>query len=125
LSTGEVEIDKDTPAPDILKNVFARSVDNFRDPTKPIPAPKKGGSPLDPNPAGTFGSAFNGAIMHGLQLRLLDLVGLTDPDHPKVYSGGKAFEIQRMSNEEAKAEQAKNPGALVRPVWPPAGTVRP
>jgi hypothetical protein len=116
FSTNEVETTQAIAPPNLLKDVFDQSLNSFHDPSKPIPA--KNAAPNNPffSPPG-FGRAFGGPnagpIRSGLQLRLLDLVGLTDPDGARVYSGGKAFEIVRMSNEEAKKEREKNPGAAI------------
>jgi hypothetical protein len=112
LSTNEVEIDREIAAPELLKDVFAKSLDGFRDPSKPLPAKKGAGNGFDgfagPPKAG-FSGSFGGAVTRGLQLRLLDLVGLINSDGPRVYSGGKAFEVQRMTAEEIKAAQSKDP----------------
>jgi hypothetical protein len=107
LSTNEVEVEKEIVPPDVLKDLFAKSRDAFHDPGKPLPA-KRAENIM---PLGFGPMSRGGVIVRGLQLRLLDLVGLTNPAGPMVYSGGKAFEVQRMSAEEAKAFRAKNPGA--------------
>jgi hypothetical protein len=120
LSTNEVEVEKQIVPPKLLTDVFAKSLDDFRDPTKPLPPVKKKAPMFDAG-AG-FSSSFGGTVTTGLQLRLLDLVGLTDADGPRVYSGGKAFEAVRMSAEEVKAERAKNPklGFYIPPPKRPA-----
>src|SRR5262245_10339834 len=41
LSTNEVEIEKQIVPPEVLKDVFAWSLDGFRDPAKPLPPGKK------------------------------------------------------------------------------------
>jgi hypothetical protein len=109
LSTNEVEVDKEIAPPKVLAEVFAKSLDGFRDPARPVMAFKLK-SPMLPalNPQPGFGAPFSGPVSGGLQLRLLDLVGLMNPDGPRVYSGGKAFEMRGMSAEEAKAERAAN-----------------
>jgi len=112
FSTNEVESGQQIAPPDLLKQVFDSSVNGFRDPSKPIPPIKRDGNfnPFNPGPGfGRIVRPQGGAVVSGLQLRLLDLVGLTDPDGPKVYSGGKAFELQRMTAAEAKKLSEKNP----------------
>jgi len=94
LSTDEIETEKQVVPPDRLKEVFSRSLDGFREPGKPLPAMKREGTVL-PDIRRPQAPGAN-AITGGLQLRLLDLVGLTDPEGPRVYSGGKAFELQRI-----------------------------
>jgi hypothetical protein len=114
FSTTEVEVEKEITPPKLLEDVFAKSLSEFRNPSKPLPVPeKKDFSPFGPGPKSGFGSAFGGTITRGLQLRLLDLVGLSDPDGPRVHSGGKAFEVMRMTFEEGKKERAKNSGAAL------------
>ncbi len=113
LSTNEVEIEKEIVPPTVLKDVFAKSLDGFRDPAKPLPVHK-----------GTAFGRRNGfghplSVSGGLQLRMLDLVGLIDADGPKVYSGGKAFEVRQMSAEETKAALRGN--SAVKPLAPFAG----
>ena len=111
LSTSDVEVEKEIATPELLKDVFAKSLDGFRDPSKPLPVKKDGAfNPFEAPRNGGFNGAFGNVVMIGMQLRLLDLVGLINADGPKVYSGGKAFEVQRMSFEEAKTSRAKNSG---------------
>jgi len=112
FSTTEVEVVQEIAPPKVLEDVFAKSLAEFRNPSKPLPVSnKKDFSPLGLDPKGGFGGSFGGTVTRGLQLRLLDLVGLIDPDGPRVHSGGKAFEVMRMTFEEGKKERAKNPGA--------------
>jgi len=49
-----------------------------------------------------WGTAFHGTVAYGVQLRMLDLVGLTDREAPKVFVGGQPFELIRLGNEETK-----------------------
>ncbi len=114
FSTTEVEVEKQIAPPKVLEDVFAKSLAEFRNPSKPAPVPgKKEVGPFTAGKStGGFGSSFGGTVTGGLQLRLLDLVGLSDPDGPRVHSGGKAFEVMRMTFEEGKKERAKNPGAF-------------
>jgi len=119
LSTNEVEVEKEITPPQLLKDVFADSLHGFREPGKPLPARKAGGfDPVKGRYVG-FGRANSGgpgprgagggeAIRHGLQLRLLDLIGLIDPDGPRAYSGGKAFEMVRVPFEKAQPLAGKN-----------------
>jgi hypothetical protein len=100
LSTNEVEVVKEIVPPQPLKDVFSESLDGFRHPGKPVVKKNQPNAPFNPNDG--FGIP-NRVVMRGLQLRLLDLVGLINADGPRVYSGGKAFEVQRMNAEEAKA----------------------
>jgi len=101
LSTNEVEVEKAPAIPELLKDVFAKSRDTFRDPSKPLPKAKKEGvHPYRDQPG--FGSSFGSGIVRGVQLRKLDLVGLIDEKGPKVYSGGKAFEVMQMNAAEMK-----------------------
>lgn len=120
FSTTEVEVEKEIAPPKLLEDVFAKSLAEFRNPSKPLAVPgKKGFSPFETDPKGGFGGSFRGTITRGLQLRLLDLVGLSDPGGPRVHSGGKAFEVMRMTAEEAKKERAKNPAAIIEGGLPP------
>jgi hypothetical protein len=122
FSTTEVEVEKEIAPPKLLEDVFAKSLAEFRNPSKPLPVPsKKEFSAFGAPPKDSFGGSFRGTIARGLQLRLLDLVGLSDPDGPRVHSGGKAFELMRMTAEEAKKERAKNPGAVVEGFLPNFG----
>ena len=113
FSTGDVETEKDMEAPTLLKNVFAKSSADFHDSSTPVVTAQKkndmafifGGK----NPG--FGGTLRNTVVHGLQLRLLDLVGLIDPDQPKVYSGGKAIEVMRFSPQEIEAAAKKHPNA--------------
>jgi hypothetical protein len=91
LSTNEVEIEKEIAPPDLLKDVFAKSLDSFRNPAKPAAKKKEGGNPFEENPKGFGHTAWSNAVVRGLQLRLLDLVGLINPDGPKVYSRWQGF----------------------------------
>lgn len=108
FSTNDVEVETSPETPKLLKQVFAKSLESF---AKPAPIAEGGtslmgrgrvlGRPgfgmvsnermigLAPDPA------LGDVISEGLQLRLLDLVGLMDAGGPKVYSGGKAFELIR------------------------------
>lgn len=97
FSTDDVEVDKAPPTPKSLREVYSKSIGEFLSPSPQKPA-KNENDPLMVLPGrGTgFGRAFNQIVSPGLQLRLLDLVGLADPDDLKVYSGGKAFEVMRM-----------------------------
>jgi hypothetical protein len=115
LSTNEVEVEKEIVASEQLKQAFAKSLDLFRDPTKAMPR-RKDMNPFA-QPKGEFSGSFGNVVMPGLQLRLLDLVGLMD-DAPRVFSGGKAFEVQRMTFVEAKAVKGKTPDLTVRPTRP-------
>jgi hypothetical protein len=121
LSTNEVEIEKEITPPQLLKDVFADSVSGFRNPAKGLPERKPGG--FDPGKGRYVGfgrvekgdgfqQRFSGgeAVRHGLQLRLLDLVGLINADGPKVYSGGKAFEMVRVPFDQAKAIRSADKG---------------
>ena len=125
LSTNEVEIEKEITPPELLKDVFADSLRGFREPGKPLPARKAGGfdpvkgryvgfgradNASNPGPRGAGGGE---AIRHGLQLRLLDLIGLINPDGPRAYSGGKAFEMVRVPFNQAKALAAQNGNVLL------------
>jgi hypothetical protein len=110
LSTNEVEVETEIVPPQSLKDVFTKSLEGFRDPAKPIAAKNKDFGPF--GSTNGFGGV-PGVIQRGLQLRLLDLVGLMNADGPRVYSGGKAFEIQRMTAEEIKAARAKNPNSVL------------
>jgi len=114
LSTNEVEVEKAPAIPELLKDVFAKSRDTFRDPSKPLPKSDKAGtSPFGDHPR--LGGRFRDAIVRGVQLRMLDLVGLINDKGPQVYSGGKAFEVMRMSAEEAKkAREAKTAAELLK-----------
>jgi hypothetical protein len=105
LSTNEVEVEKEPAVPEALKDLFARSREAFHEPAKPLPKTKS--DRIMPTFMAGGGVGAN-VVVRGLQLRLLDLVGLTNSDGPKVYSGGKAFEAQRMSIEELKAARAKD-----------------
>jgi hypothetical protein len=103
FSTNEVEVETAPATPQLLKDVFAKSLDAFKKssqakaaPTTPPPAQTKG-PPLavtEKSQPG-FGATRNGTVVSGLQLRLLDLVGTINADGPKAYSGGKAFELVR------------------------------
>jgi hypothetical protein len=102
LSTNDVEIQKEIAPPRELEDVFARSLAEFRKSrTKTETA-----NSARPDRTELIGYGLDGVRKRGLQLRLLDLVGLTNPDGPVVYSGGKAFEIQWMTFEERKVAQA-------------------
>jgi hypothetical protein len=114
FSTDEVDVQQETTAPETLRNAFADSLDVFRDPSKQATVAAKDAKarpPFSDPPRGGYGSNFRGTVVRGLQLRLLDLVALVDPEDPKVYAGGMAFEIMRMTAEEAKAMRAKDSGA--------------
>jgi hypothetical protein len=103
LSTNDVEVQKEIVPPKQLKDIFAKSLAEFRKPWLTRNADNQ------PQPKRTVLSGYgeNAIYKQGLQLRLLDLVGLTNPDGPVVYSGGKAFELQRVAYEDQKAAWAK------------------
>jgi hypothetical protein len=104
FSTGDVEITGDIATPNLLKDVAAKSVADFQSGPRPRTRDVLGALTLDADavrwaidPGKGFGRVVRGTVVQGLQLRLLDLVGLIDPEHPQVYSGGKAIEIFRMT----------------------------
>jgi hypothetical protein len=93
FSTNDVEVEKAPAIPKLLKDVFAKSLDSFE---KSTPAAGTTASPaVAAKGQPGFGRALHGTIVSGMQLRLLDLIGNLDPARPKVYSGGKAFEVIR------------------------------
>lgn len=107
FSPGELEVAEGAvKSPGPLMDVFAKSLTSFQDPArhgaKPNP-PRTSASPgTRPN---SFGFVFGDTVAYGLQLRMLDLVGLTDRQNPKVYSGGKAFELVRVNAKDVKKIQ--------------------
>ncbi|MBX9677685.1 MAG: hypothetical protein K2X38_02895 [Gemmataceae bacterium] len=102
FSTGDLEAaEGPKKTPELLEEALAKTHQQFEKLT-PAPAIKKDA----PRPffAGNkgWGGSFNNTIAHGLQLRLLDLVGLTDQESPKVFVGGQAFELARLELGEIK-----------------------
>lgn len=95
FSTDEVEVESAPATPKMLREVHAKSVGEFVSPSEPKPKKDNALSVFGGRGAG-FGVALDRIVSPGLQVRLLDLVGLTDPDDYKAYSGGKAFEVMRM-----------------------------
>ncbi len=115
FSTSDIEIDGAPATPKMLVRVFEKSVESFK---KAESSALEGNPKFDPfvdakKPG--FGTATRGAIAHGLQLRLLDRVGLIDPDDPKVYSGGKAFELIKSDRGEfGLAPPIVQPGVIAQ-----------
>lgn len=115
FSTGEVEA-AEGPAqtPAILQQALAKTRAEF---DRLSPANDRKNSPNDLPFAkpDAWGQNFDGSVARGVQIRLLDLVGLTDRDAPKVYVGGSAFELVRLQPDELNklSEQAKDIGGDV------------
>lgn len=115
FSTGDIEVASPPPTPGKLQQVFEKSVTEFLSPS-PVPVPaKKEEVPWIVNGREGFGGVVRGTVARGLQLRLLDLVGLTDPDEVRVYSGGKAMEVVRMVGKLGKGEARPEFAALQQP----------
>jgi hypothetical protein len=93
-STEEIEVERAPAPPALLADVVGRSVADFENPTrsfvKKTPERKV---PYSGDLVKGFGPVVRGTVAHGIQLRMIDLVGLTDPDNPHVYRGGQAFEL--------------------------------
>jgi hypothetical protein len=99
FSTDDIEVENAPATPKLLEEVFAKSLESYKNATRaaapaPKPEAKSLGGALPPAKPG-FGGTLSDTVLSGVQLRLLDLVGVLNPDHPKVYSGGKAFELIR------------------------------
>src|SRR5262249_43501594 len=107
FSPGELEVAEGTvKSPGPLLDVFAKSQMTFRGPAQ------LGASPNPPQTndfpvtrTDGFGSAFRGTVGRGLQLRMLDLVGLTDGQSAKAYSGGKVLERGGVNSKTPKQVQ--------------------
>jgi hypothetical protein len=107
FSTGELEVvGAPEKTPHDLNDALVAGIATFQG--KPLEArPASQLVPFGDPKAPGYGFAMGGTVTHGLQLRHFDLVGLTDPSQPKVYSGGKAFELIRYTKEEVE-KFAKN-----------------
>jgi hypothetical protein len=118
FSPAEVEVAEGAvKSPGPLLDVFAKSLTSFQDPAQPAVKPntaRKGGEIFPVVRTNGFGSSFRGTVAHGLQLRMLDLVGLTDPQSPKAYSGGKAFEMVRVNVKDLKQAHGQGGETSVR-----------
>jgi hypothetical protein len=114
------------PAP--LLDVFGQSLAAFKDPSRPL----EGKKPervrpwgLDPEATG-YGTFQGNAIAHGLQLRMLDLIGLLDKESPKAYSGGRAFDLVRMARPGQVPQGPElNPVPREKPKPSPAPETKP
>jgi hypothetical protein len=103
FSTGDLEAaegPKETPK--LLQVALAKTHEQFEKITPAPPQPSKRDEENFPGGRNGWGSRFNNVIAYGVQLRMLDLVGLTDLEAPKVYVGGNAFELTRLAPEETK-----------------------
>lgn len=102
FSTGDLEAaDGPKKTPELLQEALAKTHQQFETLT-PLPAAKKDVPAALVGPGKGWGRPFGNTIAHGLQMRLLDLVGLTDPESPKVFVGGQAFELARLEQGEVK-----------------------
>jgi hypothetical protein len=118
FSTGDVEIAGNIVTPNLLKDVVAKSITDFQSGPRPRTKDVLGALTLDADavrwsmdPGKGFGRVVRGTVVHGLQLRLLDLVGLIDREHPQVYSGGKAIEVLRAT----RLDKFTGNGATTKP----------
>src|SRR5262249_39663696 len=86
FSPGDVEKQRSTESPAPLKEAFEESLARFQSPP-------------------TTKSKSIGPRVAGLQLRMLDLIGLLDKNNPRAYSGGPAFELIEVAfNERMQIE---------------------
>jgi hypothetical protein len=113
LSTNEVEVADEVRPTKQLETAYAKSLAVVSDALRTqgrISGPRA----KDIGPVAGFGrSDVYESIAGGLQLRLLDLVGLIDQDGPRVYCGGKAFEREATTWEEMeRARKNKKTDAL-------------
>jgi hypothetical protein len=105
FSTNDVEVEQAPATPKMLKDLFAKSLEAFE---KREAAKEPKAKPIVPAPAADVfvfiadpkspGRVQGQTIIGGIQLRMLDLIGSLDPAQPKIYSGGKAFELVRSKN---------------------------
>jgi hypothetical protein len=91
FSPGDIETQGAVASPAPLREVLAESLARFQ------------------SPAGKAKSAGEAPRADGLQLLLLDLIGLRDGDKPRAYSGGPAFERVRLTSREKEAVLRKKP----------------
>jgi len=101
FSPDEVENDKGPARPGApLQAVFTESLNAFQAPEQPAVKKDAEGPGTTVRPKDGFGPGTQGAVSGGLQLRVLDLIGLLDRQRPKAYSGGPAFELAWPSMQE-------------------------
>lgn len=113
FSPGEADPLEGKEPPAALVDVFGESLAGFKDPSRPSSSKKLASSSGFPAvDAKGFGIFHREAIAHGVQVRTLDLIGLLDKEAPKVYSGGKAFELIR-ATKLGKAPKGKDVKPLV------------
>jgi hypothetical protein len=109
FSTGELEPGSQSgEIPAELKNAFTDTLAVFEAPLRSS-APRRTERPPTSKGDGQirFGQSFGGAVVGGLQLRQLDLIGLTDKENPRAYSGGRTFELVQAGLADKETKKAK------------------